>query len=276
MKKIFVLTILFSFISCNALKTLTNGETNVDDDFFSDRNCPKGISSCGNNSLYDSLISFYRFNESGSDSPSTTYLLSDEISNNDFTLTTSASPGSDGGRILSDGTRGDVLECHGSGGCDIVASSLSNMNFGTNQDFSIAFWFNPNLTMVSSEILSFRYGAGSDVMKISYDTGSPRITVAFAGTEKVSFLFTQSLGVWNHIVMNINRSGGSQAFINGSSVGTSADSVTTGYTLNFTKFSMGYGVPAFAGEFDGRMDNLGIWSRPLSQTEAQSLYNNNF
>ena len=85
---------IFLFSSCNALKVITGGETNVDPNF--------SVNSCGDSSsLYNGLDFFWRFNEAQNVSKV-------DITNN-LTLTDTVT----GGVPIMSGPRGSALNCAG-------------------------------------------------------------------------------------------------------------------------------------------------------------------
>ncbi len=167
------------------------------------------------------------------------------------------------------------------GNNDILISAVN-----LNSDWTISFWFNSLNT--SPFGLQYPLGIGCNSLAIYGAPGfginggnqqSPcnslqlnKMFLTDAATECTSNLWTTNTyeqQYWNHIV--INKSGNLyELFVNGlnSSSGTLLDidinNLILGKRCNFNIL-----------KFRGNIDDLGLWSRPLSAQEITNLYNAN-
>lgn len=130
-------------------------------------------------------------------------------------------------------------------------TAISIGDAGTNTKVSIVLNRNSNLNYV----LFSRMKENVDVQNLAYQT-------------------TLSTSTWYHLVMTYDGAT-ITGYVNGSSVGTasasgSGSSGTTDY------FNIGSGqnnTPAFSAFFDGKIDEVGVWSRAITSGEVTQLYN---
>ena len=71
--------------------------------------------------------------------------------------------------------------------------------------------------------------------------------------------------------MVLKRSGGSYGYIDGSLVATTTDLDSSSFNFNFTRASLAYVVPAFANDYDGSLDDVGVWGKALKPEEILEL-----
>jgi hypothetical protein len=85
-----------------------------------------------------------------------------------------------------------------------------------------------------------------------------------------------SLGAWHNLVVSYTASSGSASFyVDGSFINTATGLETSiaNCTSAFMIGAQGAGGGSPAGYFNGSIDEVGVWSKALSDSEAESLYN---
>lgn len=146
-----------------------------------------------------------------------------------------------------------------------------DLQFGTNTDFSVAFWF--KFTGTPNDLPFFcnsDTSSGSQGYTIASGYGSGGIdwslnSYRYSGSQQVND------GNWHNIVLSIARNGNAVTYIDGTAVdtrlGTSAN-LDTGFN---TVIGQGcfFDYPE-AGAF--QMDDVGVWRRALAANEAYNLW----
>jgi hypothetical protein len=140
---------------------------------------------------------------------------------------------------------------------------------------SIAFWFKTPASLVYARDVAVGYGTAStgQGFEISYiGTTAPDLFVdIYNGGGGVSY--TWSADTWYHVVVTYSGSGTNAiGYVNGTSLGN----IALGGTPNTGVGSgMQIGRRATTGDsyLDGKVDEVGIWSKALSTTEISDLYN---
>ena len=203
--------------------------------------------------LTDNIVAYYKLNVSETPQP-------DEVGTEDLTVTgaTHTASGKISGAYDFDGTNDKM---------DGTTAFLDNQT-----DFSYSLWVNADTDGESP--LSFANSAAHGVAFGSW-TG-----VGGAAT-KISFMYydgswktaqwttAYSTGTWYHVVCTVDQTANEmKLYVDGTL------RATTGSLLNPSQFlrgpSVGKGNNAF---FDGKVDEIGIWSRELTSAEVTSLYN---
>lgn len=252
------------FVSCNMAKILTDGDTDIDPDFFKGECVPDSATgeTCQHETLYNNLEVFYNFEESmdrGRDiSGKNLYLI-----DNNMVYSYQSGPNSSG-----------AVDCGASTTINNLYSSnpSSNLNFGTSGNFTIAFWtYNNNAALSGSETLvSFESSGTTFDIGIS---GDLKLTLNLGGTPRK---FPSALGVipWKHFAFVVDRDNGVKFYQNGSEV--HADTIPS-VTDNLTSDNILLCANGILGSTtfffnDSGLDNLGVWSRTLTDSEIKSLY----
>ena len=140
------------------------------------------------------------------------------------------------------------------------------------QTYTVSLWFNANTITSSSDgdTLYAQYDS-ADVGRhiVSIYNGNLRIFVGGQTVQTIST--TWSTSTWTHLVV-VKNSSGYEAFVNGSSIGTS--SLTA--SIDVTENTMIGGDDGLAGYgFDGSLDQVRIFSKALDETtngEISALY----
>lgn len=203
--------------------------------------------------IQTNLLAFYRFNDNGSGGLSLV-----DSSGNGRTLAATGTVN------LGTGING--------GAANFVRSSTPRLSWTSgstvlnpNNAYTLAFWARPVANM---NYYSF-VGSSTQALNIHHDSGGFLYwNNGAAGDVQVNGVF--SANTWVHIVCVRNSSNNMQVYRNGVSV-YSAPSIRT-YN-NVTGFNIGglSWTPGF--NYDGLLDNVGIWSRALSAAEVATLYN---
>lgn len=170
---------------------------------------------------------------------------------------------------------------------EITDGSQSGLDLSTDWSFSAWVYFEAlptsgNLMTIASKGVNGG-GNGQYAMQIYNDTGTYRLRVTVYDSTNPGDNLTINIGVvtpstatWYHYVWTFTESTfTSQGFVNGSSLG--AGVVHTGYdgTMNNSTgpFAIGRLATSNTSYWDGRIDQLGVWSKVLSGSEITDLYN---
>ena len=139
------------------------------------------------------------------------------------------------------------------------------------QTHSVSLWFNADsiATDTEGDILFAQYTDGvTGRYIISIYTNTMRIFVGGSPIQTISATWTAN--AWTHFVI-VKNSSGYEAFVNGSSIGTS--SLTSNIdTASNTTIGAGRFTSPFK-VFPGKIDQVRIFNKALSSTEVTTLYN---
>lgn len=155
----------------------------------------------------------------------------------------------------------------------------TNYYFPTTSKLSLEAWIYPEATTYKRIITSFS-GSNPYASDVVFDTYNAtdngrglRLVIGTSNTASVANVLT--LNAWNHVAATFN-SGVINFYVNGASVGTFTVATTTLLT-NVTR-SMTIGEDYVTGPanefFNGKIDEVRIWKRTLSQTEIAANMNN--
>jgi len=137
------------------------------------------------------------------------------------------------------------------------------------QTYTVSLWFNANTITSSSDgdTLYAQYDS-ADVGRhiVSIYNGNLRIFVGGQTVQTIST--TWSTSTWTHLVVTKDSSG-YEAFVNGSSIGTSSLTANIDVTEN-TMIGGDDGLATYS--FDGDIDQVRIFSKALSSDEVDTLY----
>jgi len=253
--------ILSMFVSCNALKTLTDGDTKVPTDFNDNTgNCNGG--NC-QDSLYFNLISFWNFDDAnrGNDSNGQNQLLEPGVA-----YGTTASMRSVG---LTCAMAQSSSDRFGSTGAS------ASLNFGTSQDFTFAFWNYLPAAPGGNEYLLDLRTSSSTYLGVYITTGDLLTIQHSAGSTTLSTLVPHN--TWEHYIVVFSRNTGIKVYKDGV-LFESFSSVTNGYNFNTGQINLcgQYSTATDAQSYyTGMIDSVGIWNRALDATDAQKLYSGN-
>lgn len=195
--------------------------------------------------LSDNLVSYWKFEGNSND----------ELGGNngtDTSITYSSTSGIVGQYALFD-AGGDKIDCASAG----IPTGTSSRTFSV--------W-----VKLTGVVLVFVYGNGGSagqMMSLYFNTTTMSM---FGIAADVNIATSSSTGTWYHLVMTYNGTT-IEMFKNGSSIGTGTPTLNTATGSTFT---IGHDNGTWAGGgSDGRIDELGIWSRVLSGAEITELYN---
>lgn len=144
-------------------------------------------------------------------------------------------------------------------------------------DFSFGGWFNNASISASFNIYMCKQGAtGNDgyLFGIFDSAGTKHMQLQLGdgvGQDSYDITATINTATYYHIFVTWNSTTKTATFYqNGSSLGTSTKTRTL--AANASSFTLGiYNTGGL--QFDGTMDEIGIWSRQLTPTEISQLYN---
>jgi hypothetical protein len=245
-----ILLSLFLLSSCNIMKALTDGETKIDENFY---NGSQGVN------LGDGLISFWKLDESSGISRQDS-----GYNGNDMTVTSSMNSISIGGRTGIDcnstTTSVNFLD-------DVVSGP--GLSFGTHGNFAVSFWIyrlaTPATDLIIFELSNFIIKAPSgDNSAIQFDFN--------AGSYQTWANFGLATTGWNHVAVNLDRTGGFYVYLNGSLFNHDA-TTSTGSNMTNSVLRLCSTGGNGTNKFEGYLDSVGVWNRSLNTDEIKALYN---
>jgi hypothetical protein len=156
----------------------------------------------------------------------------------------------------------------------------ADLQFGTSQDFSVAYWVRFTGASVDLPVfcndncgegcIGFFFGPAyytSGAWAWSFENSS------YAGIDADGAANSINDGQWHNVVSSFDRTGMGMTYLDGvlvdtRPVSTFTDTLDTGNPVNVGQVGTGdYGVV-----FGADVDDLGVWQRALSPAEAQSIY----
>lgn len=161
------------------------------------------------------------------------------------------------------------------GNNDKIATSYF---FPTTSNLSLEAWIYPEATTYKRILTSFGGSTNynSDVIFDTYNAinngRALRLVIGTSTTASVANVLT--LNTWNHVAATFN-SGVINFYVNGASVGTFTVATTTLQTNTVRPLTIGedYIQGPSAEYFNGRIDEVRIWNRTLSQNEIAANMN---
>ncbi len=215
----------------------------------------------GLNSLNTSLIAYWKLNEASG-------TRFDSVGSNDLadrnTVTSAA------------GKVGNAAEFVAANVEDLNIADNADLSMGDNVSYTIAGWFRITSTAVTQQIITKRTGGNDGTLKeymLRLDNGDPTLYWANSvdtSFDKLSWGVTLSTATWYFFVFGYDATA-DQFFvnINNATAVTKADSIGSWNQLN--PFQIG-GANDDA-NFDGLIDEVGVWKRVLTSGEQTELYN---
>lgn len=168
------------------------------------------------------------------------------------------------------------------GGAQFSTSAVTDFNFERNEDFSISGWFKLTADNSNQAVFSHQESSGDNRGYALYTGGSGKLIFVLgndaAGTNMIYVRSANvfSIGEWNHVLVTYDGSSaasGVTMYVNGASVPLTA--LFDGLTAT-TQTSVDVVLGNRAGtsvNFAGALDEVGVWDRDLTSTEATQLYN---
>jgi hypothetical protein len=147
-------------------------------------------------------------------------------------------------------------------------------------DTTVSFWTNPDggSTTVSYILGIWEAGGNNRCWLIRYTDATDAIALlsSSSGADTATQdLATSVADTWTHFALVWDEAGNEfEYFVNGSTVGTTSPPGTgiKDSTGNFVIGNFG-NTPSTSTDFDGGLDEVGVWNRKLTAAEILSLYN---
>ncbi len=222
------------------------------------------VNASTNSKMTDGLVGLWSFD--GSDvSGSTNY----DKSGNSRNATSTGSP------VPAIGKIGQAMNFTGSGQY-ATASGFSEAGT-SNQPYTFAAWVKPATGETDGNIIhmsSLVGGTGWCLPPMAIVSGYARGYSWNGGGVSVTGTSTISSGVWTHIVNTWDSSGGLKIYVNGSLENTTSQAtyIASGVS-NYIWLAYSPAICAGdAGDFDGSVDDVRIYSRALTAAEVYRLY----
>ena len=163
----------------------------------------------------------------------------------------------------------------------IVVSNSTQLNFQNNNSFTLSYWVNASSLSNSqiSVILSKQTGAGlsQDGFNSSIEVSNSSNFRISNGSSSASYALGTAINIiqinnWNHIVQVYN---GFEGFIylNGVLISNTNGNAIIGDNIADLLIGKPNWVAGNAKYFHGKLDDIGIWNRALTQQEITDLYN---
>jgi hypothetical protein len=204
-----------------------------------------------------------------------------------------------------DETTGDVIDSHGTNngineGATRGATGIINNSYdfdgsndyvnigdyiGGSEKISISVWVYPHSTSGENSIIGYYDYCGNDrSLDYGIGNGNARIRLYSHGfypeieeVIDIGTLFSTStipLNEWTNLVLTFDKDGEGKLYVNGSLEdtidGNGLALHNSGNNAYIGKMNPSCPVLAY---FDGKIDEVGIWSRELTSTEVEDLYN---
>lgn len=217
--------------------------------------------------ITDSLVSAWKFDESSGNA-------ADSKGSN--TLTNNGSVSYSAGKIGN----GAVFVSASSKYLSIADASQSGLDLSG--DFTFSLWAKCTTAPSSGNgwALIGKHDGGSRSYMLTYENNGGtkqlilRVSSDGTSTNQTASTINYDLGTGtlHHIVVTHDTSGNVRFYIDGVQSGSTLTGSKTSIYNGTSPFCIG-GSPGGSGYFDGQIDEVGIWSRVLSNTEASYLYN---
>lgn len=222
------------------------------------------MSDVKNSSLATGLVSYWELEEVSNGSAPVTRI--DSHGSND--LTDNNTVGS------ATGIQGNGADMEKDNNEYLSITDASQTGLGITNNISISAWVklesNSSVMTIAgkwaSSNLSFLfYIAGNELIWRSGDSGS--------NNAEADGAFTWSLGTWYHVAVTYS-SGAVTLYVNGADITVDGTGLGTSIYNGTAPFIIGSNANNPTGEdFDGVIDEVGVWSRVLSASDVTALYN---
>jgi len=213
--------------------------------------------------LIDNLVSYWKFDESSGNA-------ADAHGSN--TLTNNNTATFAAGKI----NNGADLESSSSQSFSIADGSQSGLDI--TGDLSLSMWLNPESITGTHGLVSKFVDSGQMAYRLAFNTTQIFLTVSAAGFIETNAVWTNPLstGSWQHIVVTYDASAGEATLYYNGTADTTETGLATSIKNSTATFRIGARSSVLdAAElfYDGKIDEVGIWSKTLSGAEVTSLYN---
>ena len=249
--------ILSMFVSCNALKTLTDGDTKIPENFALGQN---------SSSLDEQLLAFFKFNNVAP-------VIFDRTNTYNLNNISNTAP------TLVSGIRGTAANC-GAGASSaggMYQNSIPTLTFSASENYSFSFHISTSVytSAMGGTIFELTGGVNANpaILIGDFDSNADQNDFRFQiGANQYNWNNSIPLSGLNHFAVNVFNGGTSvELFLNGISLGTQANSPMIADADEFLICSDN------AGGFtlNGIIDSFGMWRRILNFDEIQMLKTGN-
>ena len=142
-----------------------------------------------------------------------------------------------------------------------------------NNNFTFSFWFNTNSTTLGQNAVSFRDGKKFQIGLNNSNVGNGSIRVNAGNNTAVdSATGIFSANTWYHLAVTQSSTGGVKVYLNGSVI--ASNSGATGDLVSVTGRDVigAYYSTSYIGFFNGKIDQVRMFSKALSSDEVDTLY----
>jgi hypothetical protein len=218
---------------------------------------PLVVQGAGSNTLTSGIISYWKFDENSGTS------LSDSAGSNTGTFN-----GTTGSQWVT-GKINSGLSFNGSNNYVSFSTTSATVNSVT-----ITAWVYLTSTSGTKGIYSWGPTSGCSPGLQYFSVSSGNLYLGSSCGAGVTGSTTLSTNTWYFVAVTIDGSGNATLYVNASSVAgpTNGRSAFTQSTGNDT-IGAYYSAGSLTGYFSGRIDEVAVWTRALSQSEITSLYN---
>lgn len=221
--------------------------------------------------LRDNMVSWWELNETSG-------------TRNDSHGTNHLTASGTGGVGYATGKQGNAADFEAGDSDTLTIADASQSGLDFTSDFSFSAWVKPE-TQHDGAIF-YKWGASQAAYGLIYVDISGTYKLRFngystGGGSNITYDWTQTLSnsTWYHIVFRFDAlghtsgDGTAEVFVNGSSIGTITNGSYTGSSNTTGAFSISGLGGLYQWWWDGLIDEVGCWSRLVTDAEITSLYN---
>tara|TARA_R100000734_G_C3319006_1_gene114011 strand:+ start:3478 stop:7401 length:3924 start_codon:yes stop_codon:yes gene_type:complete len=155
---------------------------------------------------------------------------------------------------------------------------IGNMGLGGNTERTISAWINTD--SLSSAQTIYQHGAAANGQRFGFaiDT-SGKLYVEYYNRDAITSAAHIAVDTWYHVAVTYNGGAietatNTQIYVNGSAVSMATSGSQTGNANTAdSNYGIGYRRASTSGYFNGKIDQLRIFTRAISSSEVSTLYN---
>lgn len=178
------------------------------------------------------------------------------------------------GREVNGGKFGGAAYFNGSN----AKIDIGNIGLGGNTERTISAWINTD--SLSSAQTIYQHGAAANGQRFGFaiDTNG-KLYVEYYNRDAITSAAHIAVDTWYHVAVTYNGGAietatNTQIYVNGSAVSMATSGSQTGNANTAdSNYGIGYRRASTSGYFNGRIDQLRIFTRAISSSEVSTLYN---